>query len=60
MPTTGTLEDADRRAALWETVAANLLVEQGLGKADLKDLDIPDIGDFESWWPPKGYKPVGA
>lgn len=51
-------EEADRRAALWETVAANLLHEAGKGKVDPKDLGIPKIEDFNSFWPPKGYKPA--
>lgn len=50
--------DADRRAALWECIAANLLADTGLAKKDLKDLNIPPIDEFDSWWPPKGYKPV--
>lgn len=54
------LEAADRRAALWECVAANLLAEQGLAKKTLKELNIPDISEFDAWWPPKGYKPVAA
>lgn len=51
-------EEADRRAALWETVAANLLHEAGKSKVDPKDLGIPTIEDFNSFWPPKGYKPA--
>jgi tripartite-type tricarboxylate transporter receptor subunit TctC len=50
--------EADRRAALWETVAANLLHEAGKSKADPKDLGIPTIEDFDNFWPPKGYKPA--
>lgn len=53
------LEDADRRAALWDTIASNLLVEQGLAKRSLEDVGLPKLDDFDSWWPPKGYKPVG-
>jgi putative tricarboxylic transport membrane protein len=51
-------EKADRRAALWDCVASNLLVDAGLNKKSLKELDIPSIEDFGKWWPPKGYKPV--
>lgn len=51
-------EQADRRAALWDTVASNLLVDAGLAKKPLKDLNIPSIEEFDKWWPPKGYKPV--
>lgn len=53
------LEDADRRAALWDCVASNLLVEQGLAKKTLAEVNLPTIQDFDSWWPPKGYKPIG-
>lgn len=51
-------EEADRRAALWETVAANLLHEAGKSKVDPKDLGIPPIDEFNNFWPPKGYKPA--
>jgi tripartite-type tricarboxylate transporter receptor subunit TctC len=51
-------EKADRRAALWDCVASNLLVTAGLNKKSLKELDIPSIEDFDKWWPPKGYKPA--
>jgi len=51
-------EKADRRAALWDCVASNLLVDAGLNKKSLKELDIPSIEDFDKWWPPKGYKPA--
>lgn len=54
-PTIGA--DADKRAALWETVAANLLADVGKAKKSPKDLGLPKIEEFESWWPPKGYKP---
>jgi tripartite-type tricarboxylate transporter receptor subunit TctC len=49
--------DADKRAALWETVAANLLHDVGKAKKSPKDLGLPSIAEFENWWPPKGYKP---
>lgn len=51
-------EAADKRAALWDCVASNLLVSAGLNKKSLKELDIPTIEEFEHWWPPKGYKPA--
>jgi tripartite-type tricarboxylate transporter receptor subunit TctC len=49
--------DADKRAMLWETVAANLLADVGKAKKSPKDLGLPSIDDFDNWWPPKGYKP---
>ncbi|MEQ8195669.1 MAG: tripartite tricarboxylate transporter substrate-binding protein, partial [Rhodospirillales bacterium] len=49
--------DADKRALLWETVAANLLADVGKAKKSPKDLGLPSIDEFENWWPPKGYKP---
>lgn len=55
-PTVG--EEADKKAALWETIAANLLHEAGKSKANPKDLGIPTIEEFENFWPPKGYKPA--
>ncbi len=51
-------EAADRRAALWDCVASNLLVDAKLNKKSLKELDIPSIEEFDKWWPPKGYKPA--
>ena len=50
--------DADKRALLWETVAANLLHGAGKAKKSPKDIGLPSINEFESWWPPKGYKPA--
>lgn len=49
--------DADRRATLWEVTAANLLHTVGKSKKNPKDLGLPSIDEFDSWWPPKGYKP---
>lgn len=49
---------ADKKAALWETIAANLLHKAGKSKVDPKSLGIPSIEEFENFWPPKGYKPV--
>ncbi len=49
--------DADRRAALWETVAANLLAEVGKAKKTPQELGLPSIAEFDNWWPPKGYQP---
>jgi len=54
-PTVGT--DADRRAMLWETIAANLLHETGLARFSPGDLGLPGIDHFEDWWPPKDYTP---
>jgi tripartite-type tricarboxylate transporter receptor subunit TctC len=51
-------EAADKRAAVWDCVASNLLVDAGLAKKSLKDVNLPEIEDFEKWWPPKGYKPA--
>lgn len=50
-------EAADRSAALYETVAANLLQEMGIAKHSPADLGLPSIDEFDDWWPPKGYSP---
>ena len=49
-------EVADRRAALNETVAANLLAEMGIAKRSPADLGLPGIEQFDDWWPPKDYR----
>lgn len=49
---------ADRKAALEEVTTATLLQSAGLAKVSPKDLGLPDIKEFDSWWPPKDYKPV--
>jgi tripartite-type tricarboxylate transporter receptor subunit TctC len=57
-------EAADKRAAQLEAKTAylfNLYREQIGGKVvTAKELGLPDPKDFDKWWPPKGYKPVGA
>jgi tripartite-type tricarboxylate transporter receptor subunit TctC len=57
-------EAADKRAAQLETITAflfNKYREQIGGKVKTaKELGLPAPDDFEKWWPPKGYKPVGA
>ena len=49
-------EEADRRAALFETQASNLLYEAGIAKHSPRDLGLPSIEEFENWWPPHGYR----
>lgn len=55
-------EDADRRAAQLETVTVatfNKNADQiGAPVKSAKDLGLPTPDKFESWWPPKGYKPL--
>jgi len=55
---------ADKRAAQLETNTAylfNRYRDQIGGKVvAAKQLGLPDPKDFDKWWPPKGYKPVGA
>lgn len=56
-------EAADKRAAQLEASTAflfNKYKDQVGGKVkSAKDLGLPDPDDFEKWWPPQGYKPVG-
>lgn len=50
--------DADKDCARNEVVTATLLYESGVGKAHpQKDLGLPKLEDFNTWWPPKGYEP---
>lgn len=56
-------EEADKTAAKLETITVDTFnkFSDQIG-ADVKsaaDLDLPTPADFESWWPPKGYSPVG-
>ena len=57
-------EDADKRAAQLEVNTAflfNKYHEQiGAKVKSAKELGLPAPADFDKWWPPKGYKPVGA
>ncbi len=57
-PTPATGGEADRRAALWECVAANLLHRTGNARSDPQALGLPAIADFGSFWPPTGYQPA--
>lgn len=50
-------EAADKAATLWEVIGANLLYDVKKAKKSPKELGLPSINEFESWWPPKGYKP---
>jgi tripartite-type tricarboxylate transporter receptor subunit TctC len=57
-------EAADRKAALLEAQTAYLFNEykESLGATPKtpKELGLPHPKEFEKWWPPEGYKPVGA
>ncbi|MCF8475832.1 MAG: tripartite tricarboxylate transporter substrate binding protein [Pseudolabrys sp.] len=57
-------EAADKRAAQLETNTAHLFNQyrdQVGGKVvSAKELGLPEPKDFDKWWPPQGYKPVGA
>jgi hypothetical protein len=40
-----------------EVLTANTFAKLGIkGSVPASKLDIPSPGDFEKWWPPKGYK----
>ncbi len=57
-------EAADKRAAQLEVSTAylfNKYRDQIGGKVmTAKQLGLPSPEGFDKWWPPKGYKPVGA
>ena len=55
-------EEADREAALMETVTTDIFnrFKDQIG-ADVKsaaELGLPEPKDFDTWWPPEGYKPA--
>jgi len=54
-------EAADKRAAQLETITAdtfNKFADQiGAKVKTAEELGLPKPADFETWWPPKGYKP---
>ena len=56
-------EAADRRAAQLETLTADTFnkVKDQIGKKVLtaQELGLPTPENFDKWWPPKGYKPLG-
>jgi tripartite-type tricarboxylate transporter receptor subunit TctC len=52
------LNEADRQAALQESVTAWTFKELGLAKMDPAALGIPKPEEFDKWWPPKDYKSV--
>jgi len=57
-------EAADKKAARLEAQTAALFnkYQQAIG-AKVKtgaELGLPDPKDFDKWWPPKDYKPVGV
>ena len=57
-------EAADKKAAMLETQTVDLFNRYrdqiGAKVKTAKELDLPDPKDFDNWWPPKGYKPVGV
>jgi hypothetical protein len=57
-------EAADKRAAQLETQTAYLFNQYnsqiGAKVKSAQELGLPDPKDFEKWWPPQGYKPVGV
>ncbi|HMB48696.1 MAG TPA: tripartite tricarboxylate transporter substrate binding protein [Afifellaceae bacterium] len=54
-------EKADRRAAQQETVTVDIFNkfsdQIGAKVKTAEELGLPAPADFESWWPPKDYKP---
>jgi tripartite-type tricarboxylate transporter receptor subunit TctC len=57
-------EAADKRAASLEVNAADIFNrfkdQMGAKVKSQKELGLPDPKDFDKWWPPQGYKPVGV
>jgi tripartite-type tricarboxylate transporter receptor subunit TctC len=57
-------EAADKKAARLEAQTAELFnkyqKQVGAKVKTAKELGLPDPKDFDKWWPPQGYKPVGV
>lgn len=55
-------EAADKRAAFMEATTAKLFNQYkdqiGAPVKSADQLGLPDPAKFDSWWPPKGYKPL--
>jgi tripartite-type tricarboxylate transporter receptor subunit TctC len=55
-------EAADRRAAQVESITAKTFwdTQDQIGKKvkSSSDLGLPDPANFDSWWPPQGYKSI--
>ena len=50
--------EADKNAAQMEVLTANTFAKLGIkGSVSAAKLGIPSPDGFDSWWPPKGYKP---
>ena len=50
--------EADKNAAQMEVLTANTFSKLGIkGSVGADKLGLPSPAKFDSWWPPKGYKP---
>jgi tripartite-type tricarboxylate transporter receptor subunit TctC len=49
--------EADRKSAQLEVLTANLFSDLGIAKKSPAELGLPSEKDFQTWWPPAGYKP---
>lgn len=53
-------ESADRRAALLEVVSADMFGALNIpGAKNADQLGLPSPEEFDQWWPPAGYEPLG-
>lgn len=55
-------EEADREGALMETVTVDIFNRNkdqiGADVKTAEELGLPKPEDFDTWWPPEGYKPA--
>ena len=52
-------KDADRRAAQVEAITASVFQKLNIkGSHPAAKLGLPTPAQFDSWWPPKGYRPL--
>jgi hypothetical protein len=57
-------EEADKKAARLETQTVDVFNRYkdqiGAPVKSAQELGLPAPKDFDKWWPPQGYKPVGV
>jgi tripartite-type tricarboxylate transporter receptor subunit TctC len=57
-------EAADKKAARLETLTVDVFNRYkdqiGAPVKSAKELGLPEPKDFDKWWPPQGYKPIGV
>ena len=50
--------NADKQAALAESITSHLYWDIGIGEVNPNELGIPKVTEFNNWWPPTDYEPI--